>query len=231
MVLQTYYSQQSLIAEGNRRIKEKDVISFDLFDTLLIRRVHDPDLVKLPVARFISSLADKNGIVIGWQIVQKLRDSIEQKQRVETGEKFEEHFENIDQDFIDSMSFFEMADEELKKFIENLNVSADIKSLLYSFSKATIKAGEFVLKIGRKIIDFVFLLYREYPSATFGMVFGAIAGFLVASIPLLGAVLGPIFTPIAIAIGLLGGLREDLKDKALIRRVAEINANFAPLAA
>jgi predicted HAD superfamily hydrolase len=91
MGFQTYYSQKSLIVEGNRRIKEKDVISFDLFDTLLIRRVHDPDRVKLPVARFISSLADKNGIVIGWQNVQKLRDSIEQKQRAETGKKFDDH--------------------------------------------------------------------------------------------------------------------------------------------
>ncbi len=91
MSFKTYYSQQSLIAEGNRRAKEKDIISFDLFDTLLVRRVHDPDLVKLPVARFIASLADKVGISIGWQNVQKLRDSIEQQQRVDTGKTFDDH--------------------------------------------------------------------------------------------------------------------------------------------
>jgi len=91
MAFQTYYSQQSLIAEGNRRIKEKDAISFDLFDTLLVRRVHDPDLVKIPVAKFISTLAGNNGITVGYQKIQKLRDSIEQQQRAETGKKFDDH--------------------------------------------------------------------------------------------------------------------------------------------
>ncbi len=91
MGFKTYYSQQSLIAEGNRKIGEKEVISFDLFDTLLVRRVHDPDLVKLPVARLISTLARKKGISIGWQNVQKLRDKIEQRQRQETGKKFDDH--------------------------------------------------------------------------------------------------------------------------------------------
>jgi len=91
MEFQTYYSQQSLIAAANQKIKEKDVISFDLFDTLLIRRVHDPDLVKLPVARFIASLAKLKGIAIGWRKVQKLRDNIEQQQRAETGKKFDDH--------------------------------------------------------------------------------------------------------------------------------------------
>jgi len=148
----------------------------------------------------------------------------------ETGEEIELESDKVTPEFIDSMSENSLSDDQIKKLIEKLDISADAKSMLYSFSQATIQAGEFVLKIGRKIIDFVFLLYKDYPMATFGMVFGAIAGFLVASIPILGAVLGPIFTPIAIAIGLLGGLREDLKDKALVRRVAEINANFAPLA-
>jgi len=149
----------------------------------------------------------------------------------ETGEDIELESDKVTPEFIDSMSENSLPDDQVKKLIEKLDISADAKSMLYAFSRVTIKAGEFVLKIGRKIIDFVFLLYKEYPSATFGMVFGAIAGFLVASIPFLGAVLGPIFTPIAIAIGLLGGLNEDLKDKALVRRVAEINASFSPLAA
>ncbi len=91
MGFETYYSQHSLIAEGNRKIKEKDIVSFDLFDTLLVRRVHDPDLVKLPVARFISTLADQRGIFIGWENVQRLRDNIEQKQREETGKTFDDH--------------------------------------------------------------------------------------------------------------------------------------------
>jgi hypothetical protein len=148
----------------------------------------------------------------------------------ETGEKFEEEAPKVTPEFVQVMSETKLPDDQIKRLIDNLNISADAKALLYTFSRATIKAGEFVLKIGRKIIDFVCALYREYPSATFGMIFGAIAGFLVAAIPIIGTILGPIFAPIAIALGLVGGLREDLKDKALNRKVAEINASFAPLA-
>jgi len=147
----------------------------------------------------------------------------------ETGEEFEAEADQVDSDFIDSMLNFKLTDEDIRKLIDNLNISADAKSLLYAFSKATIKAGQFILKIGRKIIDFVCLLFKEYPSATFGMIFGAIVGFLISAIPVLGVVLGPIATPIFMAFGSLLGAKEDLKDKALVRRVAEINAKFSPL--
>ncbi|WP_260292561.1 hypothetical protein [Sedimenticola hydrogenitrophicus] len=146
-----------------------------------------------------------------------------------TGEYFEVNLNGLDQSFIESMLKFDLPDNYVKKAIENLNVSADVKSMLYSFSKATLKVGEYILKIGRKIIDFVFQIYKEYPSATFGMIFGAIAGFLVSTIPIIGTLLGAFFTPIAIAIGLVGGIKEDLKDKALLRKIAEANAKFSPL--
>lgn len=37
--------------------------------------------------------------------------------------------------------------------IDGLDISADAKSLLFRFSKATITAGQHVIKLGRKIID------------------------------------------------------------------------------
>ncbi len=147
----------------------------------------------------------------------------------ETGSSHEYDATDVNDEFIESMSDFEMSDDKVKRLIDNLNVSADVKSLLYEFSKITIKAGEFVLKVGRKILDFICKLMDEYPSVTFGMVFGAIVGFLIASIPILGVVIGPVFTPIAIAFGLLSGLQEDLKDKNLAREIEKINASFSPL--
>lgn len=86
-----YYSLDRLINEAKRLADRSQTISFDLFDTLLIRRIHDPDLVKLPVARYIASLAQTRGIKKSWQTVQKLRDQIEQRQRQETGETFDDH--------------------------------------------------------------------------------------------------------------------------------------------
>ncbi len=87
----TYYSLDSLIAAGRKRARDKQTVSFDLFDTLLVRRIHDPDLVKLPVARYIAGLAAAKGIKLGWRKVQSTRDSIEQGHRATTGRKFADH--------------------------------------------------------------------------------------------------------------------------------------------
>ena len=104
-----------------------------------------------------------------------------------------------------------------------------MKSLLYSFTKATIKIGETIIKVGRKIIDFICRLVTEHPNAAFGLIFGAIVGFLISSIAVFGFVLGPLFAPIAMALGLISGLREDIKDKELARKIEEIKAGFSPL--
>jgi hypothetical protein len=147
----------------------------------------------------------------------------------ETGAIFQADAENVDSSFIDELKKFDMSDEAIKKLIDNLNVSADVKSLLYSFTKATIRIGEAIIKVGRKIIDFICRLVTEHPNATFGLIFGAIVGFLISSIAVLGVVLGPLFAPIAMAFGLIGGLSEDVKDKALARKIDEIKASFSPL--
>ena len=88
--MKIYYSLEKLVAEGRRRSAPLTVVSFDLFDTLLVRRIHDPDLVKLPVARYISSLAAQAGLNWSWNRVQKLRDTIEKAHRQQTGEQFED---------------------------------------------------------------------------------------------------------------------------------------------
>jgi len=147
----------------------------------------------------------------------------------ETGTEFQAESKSITSEFIAMMANFEMTDEGIKRMIDNLDVSADVKSLLYTFSKATIKAGEYVLKIGRKIIDFVCTLFREYRSASFGLIFGAIAGLLISMVPIIGWVLGPVVTPILMLMGMANGLYEDMKDKQLERKVAEITAKFSPL--
>ena len=77
-----------------------------------------------------------------------------------SGEAYEVEVEDVSTEFIDTMSSFEMSDEQIKRMIDKLNISADAKSLLYSFSKTTIRVGEYVLRIGRKIIDLCRLIER-----------------------------------------------------------------------
>ena len=49
---QTYYTLDELLQAGEQMAADCDTVSFDLFDTLLIRRIHDPDMVKPAVARW-----------------------------------------------------------------------------------------------------------------------------------------------------------------------------------
>ncbi len=87
----TFYSLPSLLSAGREKTASCSTVSFDLFDTLLIRRTHDPNLVKPQVARFISEKAHERGIFISWENVQKKRDAIEERQRIETGKRFADH--------------------------------------------------------------------------------------------------------------------------------------------
>ncbi|MBE0582416.1 MAG: hypothetical protein IH612_01495, partial [Desulfofustis sp.] len=91
MSWKTFYSLKKLVKEGERLAAECQTVSFDLFDTLLVRRIHDPDIVKLPVARYISSLASEAGLACSPEAVQACRDRLEKEQRQETAQLFEDH--------------------------------------------------------------------------------------------------------------------------------------------
>lgn len=148
----------------------------------------------------------------------------------ETGEKIVTEAPKVSLGFIQEMASLDLSDTQIKRVIDNLNISADAKSALYSLSKVVITAGEYVLRFGRKIIDFIASIHREFPNASFGLIFGAIVGFLITAIPLIGAFIGAFVGPIVMAYGLVMGLSNDIQDKALARRIAEANAKFAPLA-
>ncbi|MCI5133294.1 MAG: hypothetical protein D3904_17720, partial [Candidatus Electrothrix sp. EH2] len=92
MTMQQFYALDPLINEGERISRQVDTVSFDLFDPLLIRRIHDPDLVKPAVARYISRKATALGIKKTWsrQRIQKLRDTFEKEQRQKTGRHFDD---------------------------------------------------------------------------------------------------------------------------------------------
>jgi len=86
-----YYTLEKLIRSGRKIAADCTTVSFDLFDTLFVRRVHDPDMLKASVARFISEKARERGLVYSPGKVQLLRDKFEIAQRKETGKHFDDH--------------------------------------------------------------------------------------------------------------------------------------------
>ena len=148
----------------------------------------------------------------------------------ESGKRFSEEAENLDESTITGFfDDFNFSDEEVRRQIARLSISADAKSILYKLAKTTIRAGEFVIKIGRKILDVVCFLFREYPNATFGLILGAILGSLVINIPVIGILIGSLTKTLAMMTGAFMGLLEDIKDKNLKRNVQEAMASFETL--
>jgi len=133
--------------------------------------------------------------------------------------------------FFSYVDGFELNDEQIRLKIDQMNVSADVKALLYSFSKATLRAGKAIVKIGRKIVDILFSLMRAFPNVAFGVIFGLVVGALVASIPVIGFVLGSLATTIAVAFGFVMGAKADMEAGDLGKRVEAVLAEFAPLRA
>ena len=146
-----------------------------------------------------------------------------------TGKEFRAVIQEPQPAFFEFVGNVELNDAQIRARIDRMDVSADTKALLYSFSKSTLNMGKVLVKIGRKVIDILFTMLRQFPHMTFGVLFGLILGALVASIPLIGMVLGPVAFPIAIAFGVTLGAKADFAQGDIGDRIAAILAEFAPL--
>ncbi len=93
----TYKTLEQLIAAAEEFIDQIDTVSFDVFDTLFIRRIENPDLIKIPVARFIAEKANQAGITMSWFEIAALRDEIENQHRQRNGEHYPDFEANYDQ--------------------------------------------------------------------------------------------------------------------------------------
>ena len=149
----------------------------------------------------------------------------------ETGVEYQAEAKGIDSDFLKFLANFEMSEESVKRQIDGLDISADVKLLLYKFSSATITVGQYIVKLGRKIIDIVCTICREFPNTTFQVIFWSVVGLMVSSIPIIGAVLGSVCTPILAAFGVINALRDEIKNEALQRTISQITSMFFPLMA
>ncbi|MEM7194116.1 MAG: HAD family hydrolase [Pseudomonadota bacterium] len=151
---QTFLSQSALIEAGNRMVEQVDVVSFDLFDTLVVRRIHNPDLVKLPVARYIAKKAATVNRVWTWNQVQLLRDECERKNRAQSAEQYpdaEAHYptfmrETLKQVFADHYS--EAWLEDVTSFeLKTENTMLVPRARLLEWLKSLKSAGKTILVI------------------------------------------------------------------------------------
>lgn len=138
----------------------------------------------------------------------------------ETGKEADLEIPNSPESLFDAIRNLDMSDSAVKRMIDRLNISADAKSLLYSLSKTTVVIGDRIIKIGRKLLDYMCFLVKEFPNTAFGLILGGVAGALFSAIPGLGTLLGPLVSSILMLVGFVGGVVLDFQDKMLTRKLA-----------
>lgn len=115
-----------------------------------------------------------------------------------------------------------MSNEEIRRVIDRLegrDITAERKAGLASILELKVMANNYIIPVGKKILDIAIKFYTEFPNTSFMLVIGFIASYLIYSIPVLGFLLGPIIAPIAIlALGTIG-LREDIFERNLKRSI------------
>ena len=147
----------------------------------------------------------------------------------DTGEQMTTEISDDNKENIEWLSQMGLKPHELKARIETLDISADAKVILLQLATKVVRIGETVVKIGQKVLELVFKFIARYPNTTFGIVFGAIAGTLVSSIPIVGFVLGPLVSPILLLLGIAFGAKTDLSEIAQETRIAErIRSSLEP---
>lgn len=119
----------------------------------------------------------------------------------------------------------------LVRSVEQLDISADAKSILINMADITARAGETVIAIGRQILGFIFDLFRQFPNSSFGLIAGFVVGTLIAAIPFVGAALAAVFTPLLMALGLAKGAVADLGNAEIRSRMTDFENRLRLLAA
>ena len=147
----------------------------------------------------------------------------------ETGERF--YVDLDDARYADLKRFMreQMTDKKLERYLDNLPISADAKVALAEFSKVTLRIGEEIFKIGKRIIEIAVYLAAEFPNMTFAIVIGSLLWALVSSLPIIGAALNALASLIIVVLG-VKGLIEDIGNRAYRGKLEKAQRAFAPIA-
>ena len=122
-----------------------------------------------------------------------------------------------------------ISDNKLSSYLDNLDISADAKLLLENIRAITIKVGNAIVTIGKKILEIIVVLIKKFPNTAVGILVGLFLSILVASVPLIGTLLALTLKPWLVLFGIGVGLKEDLKDKSLSQMLDDAVDIFSPL--
>lgn len=124
----------------------------------------------------------------------------------------------------------EHSDAQILRQIESLSVSADAKALLADLLRLATRVGQTVLRVGRKIIEFVLSLVRAFPHMGFAALVALVVSALIAMVPFIGLSMASVLGPLALALGIAVGGAVEFQSPDLESRVRDFAAGFSGVA-
>lgn len=123
---------------------------------------------------------------------------------------------------------------KIKSYIDQSSLSADMKAILYDVAKFSVKIGERVIAIGRRIFEISIALVKKFPNTAIG----ALVGVVIATV--LGGTLGAItfagvapfaglaafLSKIVVLLGVGKGFIDDLRNNAAKSEMERVAAQF-----
>ena len=121
---------------------------------------------------------------------------------------------------------------KIKIYLDNSNMSADMKAILYDIAGFSIKVGQTVIAVGRRIFEIASALVVKFPNFTFStsvaVVIGVVLTGALGGLPVIGA-LAAFFSKLLVLLGMAKGAIDDLRDNAAKSEMQRVSAQFDAL--
>lgn len=130
--------------------------------------------------------------------------------------------DNIDVDALKEQFKLNFSAAEFRRMIDNLDIPAEVRVLLTELLNFSIKVGTEVLEVGKKIIEVVKALAKNFPHITAGIIIAVVLSFLVSCIPVLGFLLSWICTPLFLLVGVGAGIWKEYENTDLGKALKEV---------
>ncbi len=123
---------------------------------------------------------------------------------------------------------------KIKTHIDNTDLSADMKAMLYDIAKVTVKIGETVVAVGRRIFQIATSLISKFPNLTFGtlvsLAVATVIGGTLGAITIAGvapfAGLAALLSKLVVLLGVGKGFIDDLRNNAAKAEMDRVAAQF-----
>lgn len=123
-----------------------------------------------------------------------------------------------------------LPERKLQQLIERTNLSADMKALLADLARITVKIGNVMVSIGRKILTFSLELVKTFPTTSLAVIVTLVVASYVAPAGGIAGViayaLGPVLKGMLACIAIPAAALRDLVHPDLLVRVDDMVESF-----